>query len=122
MCVFQVRYVDQGLVENIPVCHVYPTVLCEDIPQLCMPCQLHGVIPVSGLDSESWCLCSIAVASSPLSTVAPPSPHSVQVGRTWQWDAVALLKELLLNRCVDMQVMVRWILHTQRWYVSAWGI
>ncbi|XP_038863006.1 RING finger protein 17 [Salvelinus namaycush] len=68
----KVRYVDQGLVENIPVCHVYPTVLCEDIPQLCMPCQLHGVIPV---------------------------------GRTWQWDAVALLKELLLNRCVDMQVM-----------------
>ncbi|XP_012993452.1 RING finger protein 17 isoform X2 [Esox lucius] len=68
----KVRYVDQGMVENIPVCHVYPTVLCEDIPQLCIPCQLHGTIPV---------------------------------GKTWQSDAVALLKELLLNRCVDMQVM-----------------
>ena len=44
--VWQVRYVDQGLVENIPVCHVYPALLCEDVPQLCVPCQLHGVIPV----------------------------------------------------------------------------
>ncbi|KAJ8352610.1 hypothetical protein SKAU_G00240860 [Synaphobranchus kaupii] len=46
----KVRYVDQGLVENIPVCHVYPTVLCEDIPQLCIPCKLHGIIPVG----EHW--------------------------------------------------------------------
>uniref|UniRef100_A0A8C9SN89 Ring finger protein 17 n=1 Tax=Scleropages formosus TaxID=113540 RepID=A0A8C9SN89_SCLFO len=44
----KVRYVDQGLVENIPVCHVYPTVLCEDVPQLCIPCQLHSLIPVGG--------------------------------------------------------------------------
>ncbi|XP_071394673.1 RING finger protein 17 [Centroberyx affinis] len=70
----KVRYVDYGLVEveNIPVVHVYPMLLCEDVPHLCMPCQLHGVNPV---------------------------------GRQWQPDAVALLKELLLNRCVDVQVM-----------------
>ncbi len=37
---------DQGLVESIPVCHVYPMVLCEDVPQLCVPCQINGVIPV----------------------------------------------------------------------------
>ncbi|XP_055070435.2 RING finger protein 17 isoform X1 [Misgurnus anguillicaudatus] len=42
----KVRYVDQGLVESIPVCHVYPVVLCEDVPQLCIPCQIHGVIPI----------------------------------------------------------------------------
>ncbi|XP_061092080.1 RING finger protein 17 isoform X2 [Conger conger] len=68
----KVRYVDQGLVENIPVCHVYPTVLCEDIPQLCIPCKLHGIIPV---------------------------------GEQWQGDAVALLRELLHTRCVDLQIM-----------------
>ncbi|KAL0963607.1 hypothetical protein UPYG_G00308540 [Umbra pygmaea] len=68
----KVRYVDQGLVENIPACHVYPTMLCEDIPQLCIPCQLYGVIPV---------------------------------GKSWQCDATAMLKELLLNRCLDLQVM-----------------
>lgn len=42
----KVRYVDQGLVESIPVCHVYPVVLCEDVPQLCVPCQINGVIPI----------------------------------------------------------------------------
>ncbi|KAM3850456.1 RING finger protein 17-like [Diretmus argenteus] len=68
----KVRYVDYGLVENIPVVHVYPLLLCEDVPQLCVPCQLYGVNPVGG---------------------------------QWQWDAVALLKALLLNRCVDVQVM-----------------
>ncbi|KAJ8246735.1 hypothetical protein GJAV_G00254800 [Gymnothorax javanicus] len=68
----KVRYVDQGLVENIPVCHVYPTVLCEDIPRLCIPCRLHGIIPV---------------------------------GNQWQWDAVALLRELLHTRCVDLHIM-----------------
>ncbi|XP_036401470.1 RING finger protein 17 [Megalops cyprinoides] len=68
----KVRYVDQGLVENIPACHVYPTVLCEDVPQLCIPCRLHGVIPVGG---------------------------------EWQWDAVALLRELLHNRSVNLQIM-----------------
>ncbi|XP_076857432.1 RING finger protein 17 isoform X2 [Brachyhypopomus gauderio] len=68
----KVRYVDQGVVENIPVCHVYPKVLCEDVPQLCVPCQIHGVIPV---------------------------------GRAWQWDAVALMKEFLLGRSLGVQVM-----------------
>lgn len=38
---------DQGIVENIPVCHVYPVALCEKVPQLCVPCQLNGVVPVS---------------------------------------------------------------------------
>ncbi|XP_034549440.1 RING finger protein 17 isoform X2 [Notolabrus celidotus] len=68
----KVQYVDHGLVENIPVVHVHPMLLCEDVPQLCMPCQLHSISPVGG---------------------------------RWQRDAVALLRELLLNRCVDMQVM-----------------
>ncbi|XP_034002342.1 RING finger protein 17 isoform X2 [Trematomus bernacchii] len=68
----KVQYVDYGLVENIPVVHVYPVLLCEDVPQLCMPCKLHSINPVGG---------------------------------RWQRDAVALLKELLLNRFVDMRVM-----------------
>ncbi|XP_056611045.1 RING finger protein 17 isoform X1 [Triplophysa dalaica] len=42
----KVRYVDQGLVESIPVCHVYPVVLCEDVAQLCIPCQINGVISI----------------------------------------------------------------------------
>ncbi|XP_070694705.1 RING finger protein 17 [Pempheris klunzingeri] len=68
----KVQYVDYGLVENIPVVHVYPMLLCDDVPQLCLPCRLHSINPVGG---------------------------------RWQRDAVALLKEVLLNRCVDMQVM-----------------
>lgn len=32
--------------------------------------------------------------------------RSLQVGGKWQWDAVALLRETLLNRSVDVQVMV----------------
>ncbi|XP_032385352.1 RING finger protein 17 [Etheostoma spectabile] len=68
----KVQYVDYGLVESIPVVHVYPRLLCDDIPQLCMPCQLHSINPVGG---------------------------------KWQRDAVALLREVLLNRSVDMQVM-----------------
>ncbi|XP_017324761.1 RING finger protein 17 isoform X1 [Ictalurus punctatus] len=68
----KVRYVDQGIVENIPVCHVYPMVLCENVPQLCVPCQINGVLPVGG---------------------------------TWQWDAVALMKELLIGRTVSVHVI-----------------
>uniref|UniRef100_A0A8D3A412 Tudor domain-containing protein n=1 Tax=Scophthalmus maximus TaxID=52904 RepID=A0A8D3A412_SCOMX len=68
----KVQYVDYGLVETIPVVHVYPMLLCEEVPQLCLPCQLHGVNPIGG---------------------------------RWQQDAVALLRELLLNRCVDMHVV-----------------
>ncbi|KAM3608198.1 uncharacterized protein V6R79_020824 [Siganus canaliculatus] len=68
----KVQYVDCGLVENIPTVHVYPMLLCEDVPQLCVPCQLHGINPVGG---------------------------------RWQWDAVVFLKEMLLNRRADMQVL-----------------
>ncbi|XP_059198689.1 RING finger protein 17 isoform X2 [Centropristis striata] len=68
----KVQYVDYGLVEIIPVVHVYPMLVCDDVPQLCMPCQLQNIIPVGG---------------------------------RWQQDAVALLRELLLNRSVDMKVM-----------------
>lgn len=42
----QVRYVDQGLVENIPAIHICPVLLCEDVPQLCVPCKLHRNNPV----------------------------------------------------------------------------
>ena len=48
----QVRYVDSGDVENIPVVHVYPMLLCEEVPQLCVPCQLYGLIPVSVFGCE----------------------------------------------------------------------
>ncbi|XP_062861401.1 RING finger protein 17 isoform X2 [Trichomycterus rosablanca] len=68
----KVLYVDQGTVENIPVCHVYPMVLCENVPQLCVPCQINGVVPVGG---------------------------------AWQRDAVALMRELLFGRLVNVQVM-----------------
>ncbi|XP_026232525.1 RING finger protein 17 isoform X2 [Anabas testudineus] len=68
----KVQYVDYGLVETIPVVHVYPRLLCDDVPQLCMPCQLHAINPVGG---------------------------------KWQQDAVALMREVLLNRCVDIQVV-----------------
>ncbi|XP_031169903.1 RING finger protein 17 [Sander lucioperca] len=68
----KVQYVDYGLVESIPVVHVYPRLLCDDIPQLCMPCQLHSINPIGG---------------------------------KWQQDALALLREVLLDRSVDMQVM-----------------
>ncbi|XP_068428378.1 RING finger protein 17 isoform X2 [Clinocottus analis] len=67
----KVQYVDYGLVENIPVVHVYPVLLCDDVPQLCMSCELHGINPVGG---------------------------------RWQSDAVALMRELLVDRCVDMRV------------------
>ncbi|XP_019736348.1 RING finger protein 17 [Hippocampus comes] len=46
----KVQYVDYGQVENIPVVHVYPCLLCEDIPQLCMACQLYAIKPVG----DSW--------------------------------------------------------------------
>ncbi|XP_021162995.2 RING finger protein 17 [Fundulus heteroclitus] len=68
----KVQYVDYGLVENIPVVHVYPMLLCVDVPQLCMPCQLLGISPV---------------------------------GVKWHRDGVALMREVLLNRSVDLQVV-----------------
>ncbi|XP_060945080.1 RING finger protein 17 [Limanda limanda] len=44
----KVQYVDYGHVEIIPVVHVYPVLLYEDVPQLCIPCLLHGVNPIGG--------------------------------------------------------------------------
>ncbi|XP_054602581.1 RING finger protein 17 isoform X2 [Nothobranchius furzeri] len=46
----KVQYVDLGLVECIPVVHVYPMLLCADVPQLCVPCQLLGIKPAG----EKW--------------------------------------------------------------------
>ncbi|KAM9486561.1 RING finger protein 17 isoform 2-T2 [Clarias gariepinus] len=68
----KVRYVDRGTVENIPMCHVYPVVLCENVPQLCVPCKINGILPVGG---------------------------------TWQSDAVALMKEMLIDRIVAVHVI-----------------
>ncbi|XP_051782616.1 RING finger protein 17 [Erpetoichthys calabaricus] len=42
----KVQNIDQGLVEKIPACHIFSTVLFEDVPQLCIPCQLYGVKPI----------------------------------------------------------------------------
>ncbi|TWW80400.1 RING finger protein 17, partial [Takifugu flavidus] len=67
----KVQHVDSGLVENIPVIHVYPVLLCQDVPQLCLSCKLHGINPFGG---------------------------------KWQLDAVALLREILLNRTLDVDV------------------
>ncbi|KAL2104301.1 hypothetical protein ACEWY4_001169 [Coilia grayii] len=39
-CTAAVQYVDVGLIENIPGCHVYPMVVCEDVAQLCVPLRL----------------------------------------------------------------------------------
>ncbi|KAJ0070701.1 hypothetical protein NL108_017887, partial [Boleophthalmus pectinirostris] len=68
----KVQYIDYGHVESIPVVHVHPRLLFEDVPQLCVPCQLHGIAPVGGY---------------------------------WQREAVALLSELLMSRCVDVHVL-----------------
>ncbi|XP_062396877.1 RING finger protein 17 [Sardina pilchardus] len=68
----KVQYVDQGQVENIPACHVYPMVVCDDVPQLCLPLRLHKGKPV---------------------------------GKDWHHDAVALMKETVLGRRVDVQIM-----------------
>ncbi|KAM9803355.1 RING finger protein 17 isoform 2-T2 [Syngnathus typhle] len=69
----KVQYVDYGLVENIPVVHVYPRLLCEDIPQLCVACQLHATNPI---------------------------------GSIWHQDAIKLLDEMLLDRLVDVNVLM----------------
>ncbi|XP_049584527.1 RING finger protein 17 isoform X2 [Syngnathus scovelli] len=69
----KVQYVDYGLMENIPVVHVYPRLLCEDIPQLCVACQLHATNPIGGI---------------------------------WHQDAIELLTEMLLDRRVDVNVLM----------------
>ncbi|KAI5628523.1 RING finger protein 17, partial [Silurus asotus] len=58
----KVRYVDQGVEENIPVCHVYPVLLCENVPQLCMPCRISGVCPVG----DSWQCDAVALMKESL--------------------------------------------------------
>ncbi|XP_006146784.1 RING finger protein 17 isoform X2 [Tupaia chinensis] len=42
----RVQYLDHGFTEKIPQCHLYPILLYPDIPQFCIPCQLHNAIPV----------------------------------------------------------------------------
>ncbi|ELK09309.1 RING finger protein 17 [Pteropus alecto] len=44
----RVRYLDHGLTEKIPQCHLYPILLYPETPQFCIPCQLHDTIPVGG--------------------------------------------------------------------------
>ncbi|XP_043929225.1 RING finger protein 17 isoform X2 [Protopterus annectens] len=44
----KVFYIDHGYTEKIPPCHLYPLILYEDMPQFCIPCKLHGVVPLGG--------------------------------------------------------------------------
>ncbi|KAM8857152.1 RING finger protein 17 isoform 4-T4 [Synchiropus picturatus] len=68
----KVRYVDYGLVEDIPMVHAHPVLLCANVPQLCVPGQLHDVNPVGG---------------------------------QWQSETIQLMRELLQNRPVDINVL-----------------
>ncbi|XP_053513892.1 RING finger protein 17 [Artibeus jamaicensis] len=45
----RVQYLDHGLTEKIPQCHLYPILLYPDTPQFCIPCQLYRTIPVGGI-------------------------------------------------------------------------
>ncbi|XP_029459015.1 RING finger protein 17 [Rhinatrema bivittatum] len=45
----RVQYLDHGYIEKIPHCHLYPTVLQADVPQFCVPCQLHKTLPVGDI-------------------------------------------------------------------------
>ncbi|KAL0615346.1 RING finger protein 17 [Plecturocebus cupreus] len=45
----RVQYLDHGFTEKIPQCHLYPVLLCPDIPQFCIPCQLHNTTPVGNV-------------------------------------------------------------------------
>ncbi|XP_057563202.1 RING finger protein 17 [Hippopotamus amphibius kiboko] len=45
----RVQYLDHGLTEKIPQCHLYPILLYPDIPQFCIPCQLYNTIPVGNV-------------------------------------------------------------------------
>lgn len=100
--VFQVQYVDQGFVENIPVCHVHPVVLCETVPQLSVPCQINGLVPVNKLIYFNIALLRKVFASCVINILC----HRVQVEGTWQLDAVALMKELLIGQIVSVHVIV----------------
>uniref|UniRef100_A0A2K5NC87 RING finger protein 17 n=1 Tax=Cercocebus atys TaxID=9531 RepID=A0A2K5NC87_CERAT len=45
----RVQYLDHGFTEKIPQCHLYPILLYPDIPQFCIPCQLHNTTPVGNV-------------------------------------------------------------------------
>nr|XP_014976244.1 RING finger protein 17 isoform X3 [Macaca mulatta] len=45
----RVQYLDHGFTEKIPQCHLYPILLYPDIPQFCIPCQLHSTTPVGNV-------------------------------------------------------------------------
>ncbi|XP_036155889.1 RING finger protein 17 isoform X1 [Myotis myotis] len=45
----RVQYLDHGLTEKIPQCHLYPILLYPDTPQFCIPCQLYHTIPVGSV-------------------------------------------------------------------------
>ncbi|NXT23895.1 RNF17 protein, partial [Syrrhaptes paradoxus] len=42
----QVQYIDNGYIERILPCHLYPTTLYTGIPPFCIPCQLYKTIPI----------------------------------------------------------------------------
>ncbi|XP_038673698.1 RING finger protein 17 isoform X2 [Scyliorhinus canicula] len=69
----KVQYIDRGYTETIPQCHVYPVLMYPDTPELCLPFQLFGVVPV---------------------------------GHKWQEDAIDTLRELLLHRNLEVEIMV----------------
>nr|XP_014353439.1 PREDICTED: RING finger protein 17 isoform X1 [Latimeria chalumnae] len=46
----RVQYIDQGYIEKIPQCHLYPSILFADKPQFCIPCELYRMVPVG----EFW--------------------------------------------------------------------
>lgn len=73
---------DQGIVENIPVCHVYPMVLCEDVPQLCVPCQISEIIPVS--KSTRLFVCLFVYVERSVSWQSICSPVRCVTGRRWE--------------------------------------
>ncbi|KAG7331453.1 hypothetical protein KOW79_005422 [Hemibagrus wyckioides] len=72
----KVRYVDQGIVENIPVCHVYPMVLCENVPQLSVPCQINGVFPELSADPRGLVTVEIILDGMQLSKIMMHHQHA----------------------------------------------
>lgn len=126
---------DHGLIENIPAIHICPVLLCEDVPQLCLPCKLHRNNPVRSTHPllqdfdfvlkykmEHFFTCCpqqlrISICSCKQSkrfvfhvSIIKNVSLFPQFGGIWQLDAVALLKEMLLNRTVDIDIKVG--LHT----------
>lgn len=44
----KVQYVDYGHAETIPAVHIQPLLMFDDVPQLCVPCQLYAISPLGG--------------------------------------------------------------------------